>query len=231
MIPVLLLAGGFGTRLQHEVQDVPKPMAPIQGIPFLHYLVKHIENQYPCDIHFSLGYKGDIIQQYFTKHPNKPYTFYTEPEALGTGGALKFCWQNIPHDYLLVVNGDSFAPFHVQSFLEHCTLHNFNTALLVRQVEDCSRYGTVEFNSQFKITRFIEKQHNVKAGWINAGIYLLHKTDFFKRCETLHTFSLERQYLQNHPHLGAYPSSGYFIDIGIPEDFKKAQHELSNYKP
>lgn len=231
MIPVLVLAGGLGTRLQNEVKDVPKPMAPIQGIPFLHYVIKHIETHYSSKIYFSLGYKGELIKQYFTRLNCKNYTFYNEPEALGTGGAIKFCWQNIPEEQLLVLNGDTFAPFDAELFIQHCKTHNLTSALLLRHVENCSRYGSVAFNAQFKITRFIEKHNDIQAGWINAGVYLLNKTDFFNRCAALHTFSIERQYLADHPQLGAYPSMGYFIDIGIPEDFKKAQHELSKYKP
>jgi D-glycero-alpha-D-manno-heptose 1-phosphate guanylyltransferase len=231
MIPVLVLAGGLGTRLQNEVKDVPKPMAPIQGIPFLHYVITHIETQYSGKIYFSLGYKGELIKQYFTELNPNSYTFYNEPEALGTGGAIKFCWQNIPEEQLLVINGDTFAPFDVKTFILHCKTHHLNSALLLRPVENCSRYGSVEFNSHFKITRFKEKHQNTGAGWINAGIYLLNKTDFFKHCSAMHTFSLEQQYLAEHPQLGAYPSTGYFIDIGIPEDFKKAQNELSKYKP
>ena len=232
MIPVLILAGGSGTRLKSEVSDVPKPLASIAGIPFIHYLVDHLLKQGVQDVHFSLGYKGEAIEQSLKKtFTNRLFNYHYEPEPLGTGGALKFCWNTLKSENLMVLNGDSYAPFSIKEFSDYFKNKNLEAAILLRQIEDCSRFGSVEYDADNRIVKFKEKQSNTQSAWINAGVYILTKSDFFNRTQHLNSFSLEHSFFESHPHLYAFPTSGYFIDIGIPADFKRAQHELPLYKP
>lgn len=229
---IIILAGGFGTRLQSEVHDVPKPMAPVNGKPFLEYILNHIERQGFNRVILSTGYLGNIISEHFGKKFKTINLEYThEKEPLGTGGAIKLASEKVHSPYFIIMNGDTFFPINLQLLFQTHVEHLANLTLALREAPDASRYGQVECITNGRITRFIEKSSEKKSGLINGGIYILN-TKFFKRFEFPEKFSFERDFLEKQ--LDTYEFYGqvfndYFLDIGIPEDYKRAQNELNAF--
>ena len=215
MEPVIILAGGFGTRLSSVLNGLPKPMADINGTPFLELLIQNlIKNGYSNFI-LSLHYKADLIINYF-KNKNYNLTYVVEPKPLGTGGAVsyiidKFCLEN----FVYIVNGDSWMDFGYSKFKNE----NRNTISLV-EIDNISRYGTVETNKNDCIVKFLEKENKLEKGVINSGFYKLDST-IFKNHNT-GSFSIESELF---PSLVVERSlfgkllKTTFTDIGIPKDY------------
>ena len=230
-----ILAGGFGTRLKEVVKDVPKPLADIAGKPFLAYLLQNLRNHGVKKVVISVGYLQEKIVEYFSdNYLGMSVSYAREDKPLGTGGAiinsLKFIDQNQP---VLVLNGDSFLQVDYQKLF---AAHKKNLTMVLRKMDDCSRYGRVVFDENFVIKNFEEKPLDKlgmtsSEGFINGGIYLLDPK-IFKRFSVPEAFSFESDFLAKElswlePQ--AFTAEGYFIDIGIPEDYARAQKELSNF--
>ncbi|NOU24892.1 MAG: NTP transferase domain-containing protein [Methylotenera sp.] len=228
MLPVLVLAGGFGTRLKSVVPDLPKPLADISGKPFLWWLLSHLENEGAKDVYLSVGYLHEHIQSFFGHRFNKMNLHYiVETEPLGTGGAIKNACQKIPEPQILVLNGDTLAMADLNQFIDFASAYNSKLFMAVAKVENASRYGTVIKNETNQITGFAEKG-KLGSGLINAGIYLVDKS-IFDEFELPPRFSFEVNLLtQFLPQLNliAYDNVTDFIDIGIPEDYALGQQKV-----
>ena len=226
-IPCIVLAGGKGTRLRSVVKDLPKPMALIGDTPFLIILLNHLHQKGVNEFIISVGYKKFVIIDYI-KSNNYPYTisFSEEDEALGTGGAISQALQHINSDYVLAVNGDTFFDIDLLDFVNQSMKMDFACSIALHRIKQGNRYGEVIIGDN-SIIKFIEKK-TVSNGLINGGIYLLNKTKFTQK--SLGTsFSFETDYLEKYVNEGefiGFEQKGYFIDIGIPEDYRKAQNEL-----
>lgn len=225
----IVLAGGFGTRLQAVVQDVPKPMALINGRPFLDYQLNYLKSFGINHIIFSVGYKHEHISDFFGKEYNGMTIEYAvEKEPLGTGGGIQNAFQFIKSGVALVVNGDTLFEVNLKNFYEK---HQKNAAIIslaLRQIEDVSRYGIVETNTKQRIIGFAEKGAKIGQGFINGGVYLIEK-DFFEQNSFKQKFSMEKDAFEkyyNEQNFFGFPYQSYFLDIGIPEDYKKAQDEF-----
>lgn len=228
MRPVLILAGGFGTRLKSVVPDLPKPLADVNGKPFLWWLLRQLENEGAKDVYLSVGYLHEQIQNFFGQkfnHMNLHYIIETEP--LGTGGAILNACQQIPEQEILVLNGDTLAITDLKKFIAFASAYSSKLFMAVAKVQDASRYGTVIINEHQQITGFAERG-KAGAGLINAGIYLIDKS-LFTEFELPHKFSFEIDLLTKHLtqlNLIAYDQVTDFIDIGIPEDYALAQQKV-----
>ncbi len=225
----IILAGGLGTRLREAVPDLPKCMAPINGRPFISYVIKYLTNQRIERFIFSLGYRSEAFVSFLsTELPAGNYEMVIENEPLGTGGAIQFASKVALTQNLLVVNGDSIF---TNNLSEQAIFHEQNKAdctLALKPMENFSRYGVVELNIDQSIALFKEKQFYEK-GLINGGVYIINKNLFTKHSFP-EKFSFETDYLQQyHTAGGIYgiEQDGYFIDIGIPEDYQRAQTELT----
>lgn len=203
-------------------------MAPVLAKPFIGYLVDYLQKQGIIKFIFSLGYKHELVQQYLnTQYGNLDGQFSVEPEPLGTGGAIKLACHLASEKTILVVNGDTF--FRV-SLAKLAAFHNMcgaDCTLSLKPMVNFDRYGVVELKQDESITAFKEKQY-YQSGLINGGVYALD-TDNFLNENIPETFSFEKNYLEEY--VGARRFFGviqdeYFIDIGIPEDFERAQTEL-----
>jgi len=220
----IILAGGFGTRLQSVVKDMPKPMADINGKPFLFYLLSYLTHFDVSSITLSVGYKQDTIKNYFKDHfEGIPIAYSSENEPLGTGGALKKALSQTSDQHVLVLNGDTF--FNIN--LNHLFQKASNDVVIgVKEMVNCDRYGTLEIDSMGKIKSFREKQW-CSQGYINGGIYKIHRELFSSMGSS--PFSFETFLTENiHTlHIDAYhESNAYFIDIGIPLEYAKAQKDF-----
>jgi D-glycero-alpha-D-manno-heptose 1-phosphate guanylyltransferase len=225
----IVLAGGLGTRLREAVPDLPKCMAPVAGRPFLFYVINHLRSQGVEKFIFSLGYMHETIENYLTaQFPTLNYQCSIEEEPLGTGGAIQLACAKATEKNVLVVNGDTLfkgnlhdaALFHTNNMAE-CTL-------LLKPMKNFERYGVVETDRDKLITSFKEKQQYAE-GNINAGVYILNVPKFLDE-EFPDKFSFEKDYLEtlySQRRIYGLVQDEYFIDIGIPEDYAKAQTELS----
>lgn len=226
--PVLILAGGFGTRLKSVVPDLPKPLADINGKPFLWWLLRQLENEGAKDVYLSVGYLHEQIQSYFGPKFNQVNLHYIiETEPLGTGGAILNACQQIPEEGIVILNGDTLALADLNQFIKFASDYSSKLFMAVVKVEDASRYGTVIINEAQQITGFAEKGKN-GPGQINAGIYLLDKS-LFNNFDLPQKFSFETDLLAKHLeqiNLIAYDQVTDFIDIGIPEDYAIAQQKV-----
>ena len=223
----IILGGGFGTRLRAVLPDTPKPMAPIHGRPFLAWLLDYLATQGVDDVILSVGYKYDVIKSYFGDQYGAIKIRYSiETDPLGTGGAIKKALSLVDDDALFVLNGDTFLQLDYAKMLACHNQRGASITLALRAVDDTSRYGRVELN-QNDVVSFAEKQAG-SAGFINSGIYFLSRRIFDNK-PLADVFSFETEFL--YPYLksirpNAFITDGYFIDIGVPEDYTRAQYEL-----
>ena len=229
----IILAGGFGTRLRDAVPDLPKCMAPVSGRPFLSHLIDYLRMQGIERFIFSLGYKWGIVDEYLQKeYSTLDYIPVIEEEPLGTGGAILLAIQKAVSNDIIIANGDTLFKSKLNELLKTYELHGAECTLALKPMQNFDRYGLVEVDDSGRITSFKEKQF-YKDGLINGGIYLLNKEKFLARSLS-EKFSFERDYLEKFCNEGNFYGSiqdEYFIDIGIPEDYQRAQVELKYAKP
>jgi D-glycero-alpha-D-manno-heptose 1-phosphate guanylyltransferase len=231
----IILAGGFGTRLQTVVSNLPKPMAPVNGIPFLNYQLQYLKHFGVKKIIFSVGYLFEKIQAYYKSEFNDLQIEYViEEKPLGTGGGIRLALEECTDDLALVLNGDSFFDVPLTDFIRLHQTGSAQFSLALRKVENSARYGTIEVNTaNNRIRSFKEKANMVHAGLINGGVYILEKQLFLTHTPADINFSIEKDFFETQLeplNLNGYTFEGYFIDIGIPEDYHKAQHDFKTFK-
>ncbi len=224
----IILAGGLGTRLRTVVSNVPKCMAPVAGKPFLYFVIDYLLKQGVSKIIFSLGYKSEMIVDYVNEaYPQLHKQFSIEEEPLGTGGAVKLACELATEKNILILNGDTIFKADINNILAFHLKNDASCTLVLKPMNDFNRYGVVEINDDNTIRSFKEKKQ-YKNGLINGGVYVLNKDSFLK--ESLpQIFSFEKDYLEAlyaKRKMYGIIQDEYFIDIGIPEDFERAQVEL-----
>lgn len=224
----IILAGGFGTRLQSIISHVPKPMAPIAGKPFLDFLLQYLSAQNFTSIIFALHYQYEVIQSYYeASHFNLSFSFAIEPAPLGTGGAILHALSHVDHTKaVFVINGDTFVKLDYRHMYQQHENNAADFTMVLREVADCSRYGRV-LTEENKVRAFKEKGI-ADSGLINAGVYLFSPF-WFNQWNFPEVFSLENDFLlpkinQIQPQF--VMAENYFIDIGVPEDYHRAMKEL-----
>jgi D-glycero-alpha-D-manno-heptose 1-phosphate guanylyltransferase len=226
----IVLAGGFGTRLRERVPELPKPMAPVAGFPFLKYILDRLIIGGIEEIILSIGYRADVIISYFgNSYRSIPITYAIEAEPLGTGGAIFHALKGEVDQDVLVANGDTLVDIDYAQLVNWYQEQPQSVAILLKEMEDVSRYGSV-IVSNGVVSGFIEKG-TIGSGLINAGVYFL-PASVFKAFGLKGTFSLEKDLLQAHCtdlSLRPFITNAYFIDIGIPIDYERAQYELPKF--
>ena len=229
----IILAGGFGTRLSHVVSDVPKPMAPVYGRPFLCYLLDRLVDAGVSRVVLATGYKHECIETYFgTQYRGIEIVYSNEDQPLFTGGAIRQAAQYISSDELVVLNGDTLFDIDLRNLYDFHVERQANLSIALRHVTDTSRYGAVTCTND-RIVAFHEKTESQGAGDINGGIYAIHRA--WLMSQDLPTkFSFEKELMQ--PMAGQVGFYGlrftdYFIDIGVPEDYYRAQEEFKSLFP
>jgi len=224
----IILAGGLGTRLRSVVADLPKCMAPVAGKPFLYFVIEHLLKQGIDRFIFSVGYKSEMIIDYVNaQYPDLDKQFSIEAEPLGTGGAVKLACSLASEDNVLVLNGDTLFKIDIEWLSAFHSSNSADCSLCLKPMNDFNRYGVVELNEDASIVSFLEKQQ-YDFGLINGGVYALNVESFTKE-DLPQKFSFEKEYLEvffDKRKMYGLLQDEYFIDIGIPEDFEKAQQEL-----
>lgn len=222
----IVLAGGLGTRLRQLVSDVPKPMAPISGRPFLEILLSSLAQKGFDRVILSLGFMAEKISKHFgTEFAGMQISYVIEDQPLGTGGAIRLAMEQVIADHVFVLNGDTFLDLEVEKIEEQWAL-NHRALIISREVQDATRYGRLLL-ADGKLTGFSEKGR-AGPGLINAGCYIFSQ-DHLKNFVVGKSFSIETDYLVSAAASGLFDvfvTRGQFIDIGVPEDFLRAQTEL-----
>jgi len=223
----VILAGGFGSRLKSVVNDIPKPMALIKDLPFLAYLLEQLHKYKFDKAIFAAGYKSEIIESYFgTSYKNIEIAYSVEKEPLGTGGAITEAAGLITSEYFFVMNGDTFFEVDFEGMEEKYKKSKSGLMVALKMKINFNRYGAVVTKGE-KIISFNEKRF-CRKGLINGGIYIVNK-DWMIEKSVGKMFSFEKDILEKlvrEDQITYYISDGYFIDIGIPEDYIKAFEEL-----
>ncbi|EIN8667452.1 nucleotidyltransferase family protein [Campylobacter coli] len=212
----IVLAGGLGTRLKSVVQDLPKPMAPINGKPFLAFVLEYLKKQGITEVILSVSYKYELIQECFKdEFDGMKIRYNIEKELLGTGGAIKDALKFIQNQ-AYVLNGDTIFDIDLKKLV----LNDSKICIALKQMQNFDRYGTVNVDDQGIVISFEEKVFK-KQGLINGGIYLLKK-DIFDEFDLGKKFSFE-EFLQSNCNalkIQTQIFDDYFIDIGVPQDYK-----------
>lgn len=224
----IILAGGLGTRLRSAVPDLPKCMAEVNGKPFLSYVINFLQSEGITHFIFSLGYKSEAITAFLTNDfASLSMQTLIEEEPLGTGGAIKKALAAAKSEHVLVANGDTLFKVDIELLAAIQSLSGANCTLSLKPMQDFDRYGVVEIDECSMIKSFKEKKF-YKSGLINGGIYAINKNRFLKE-KLPDRFSFESEYLEKFyqsRRMFGLVQDEYFIDIGIPEDYAKAQEEL-----
>jgi D-glycero-alpha-D-manno-heptose 1-phosphate guanylyltransferase len=223
-LSVAILAGGFGTRLLPVVSDRPKALAEIHGRPFLAYLLDQLSTAGSSRVVLCTGHRGEQIEQAFgERYRNLQILYSRERRPLGTGGALRLALPYLLSDPVLVINGDSFCATNLTSFWNWHATRGSQATMLLAEVPDTQRYGSVKIDHDGAVTQFAEKKQG-GSGLINAGVYLLGRRVIDSIPEDT-AVSLEHDVFPALMSQGlyGYQERGCFLDIGTPEDFAAAE--------
>ena len=233
-IDVIILAGGLGTRLRSVVSELPKCMAPVCGKPFLSYILDYLEKFNIAKVILSVGYLRDSIIQFIDNQKdnyNFDFDFAMEDTPLGTGGGIKLALSKTTSQNVLVLNGDTFFDVDVNALIINHLESEKDITIALKPMENFERYGNVILDKNGNVVEFQEKKFCAK-GQINGGVYVMkRKNDMMNGLPE--KFSFETEVLQKQAkmlNVNGYISDTYFIDIGIPEDYAKANVEFEKMR-
>lgn len=234
MTSAIILAGGLGTRLRQAVPDLPKPMAPLDGRPFLEYQMDYWISQGVRRFVLSVGYMHELIEKHFgATYHGAEVAYAVEAAPLGTGGGMLLAMDKMrAAGPWLVLNGDTFFDVSLAGLRRFHDAKQAEITMSLFPVENNTRYTEVEIDSTQRITR-LDSTSNGSRQLINGGVYLLAETALSGlpyRIGDKASFEndiLERA-LKAGKRLYGYSSNGKFIDIGVPEDYARAASLLKN---
>jgi D-glycero-alpha-D-manno-heptose 1-phosphate guanylyltransferase len=226
---VLILCGGLGTRFREVREDIPKALAPIQGDPFIDFLLNDLVDQGFLRIILATGHFGSQMEYHVKQRNDAEYIISHETKALGTGGAIKFAEKHFRSKQILILNGDSSIIFYLPSLLEFHHNNYADMSILLSSSTKGDDYGNVEINNENRITVFSEKLKKSESyselSLINAGIYCLNcslLSDLEPKVECSVERDLIPSWLQSHRIIGLITEQSVH-DIGTPERYKESQ--------
>lgn len=227
-LDIFVLAGGLGTRLQSVLGGLPKLLAPIEGRPYLAYLIDWLARFGAQRIVFGLGHKAEAVISYLNEHPRTDLAIETvvEPRPLGTAGAIRFARPHLHSDPVLVLNGDSYVDADLCDFVQRHKTAGKQATLLCAEVDNAGRYGRTQLDRDGLIEAFLEKDATFSGrAAINAGVYLLSAA-LLDSIANSDAVSLERDIFERLPaaSLAGFASRAAFIDIGTPDSLAAADN-------
>jgi D-glycero-alpha-D-manno-heptose 1-phosphate guanylyltransferase len=224
----IILAGGLGTRIRETIGEIPKPMAPVNGKPFLHYLFKHLRKNNIQTVILSVGYKWEMIHKEFgNEYLGIKIKYAIEEKQLGTGGGIKQALELVEGDKVYILNGDTYFNIDLQTLGEYHLTNSANLTLAAKPMKNFDRYGTIEIQEDGTVLAFNEKEPKDR-GIINGGIYCMN-TDALEDVKS-DSFSLETAFLEPRAGTGEIKVKifeDYFKDIGTPEDYAAFEKDFS----
>lgn len=228
----IVLAGGLGTRLQGVINELPKSMAPVRNRPFLEYQLAWLKQNGIKRIILSVGFRHEYITKYFGHSwKNLEIDYAIEDEPLGTGGGILLAARKCQSSHVYALNGDTIFDCDLQKMHQYLMLSQSDMVMALRKVDDASRYGTVILNQDNTVIGFSEKSSISIPGIINGGVYLLSLNKFISEAPS-NKFSFEKDFMEKKYDLWKIKgmiSGGFFLDIGIPADYSKAQDEFKRF--
>lgn len=221
----VLLVGGLGTRLRGVIGDLPKPLAPVGGRPFLAWMLDVLSEQGFGRVILATGYRGDQVEAMLgTDWHGMTLEYSREPQPLGTGGAIVLAARRISADVFFVMNGDTWLRIDYAAFDERARESDARLGVALTRVDDVGRYGAIRMQDG-RVAGFVEKG-STGPGYINAGVYRVRR-DLLPEFPPDEEFSFETKVLvpmvAREP-VFAYTETSDFIDIGVPGDYARAQH-------
>lgn len=224
----IVLAGGLGTRLRGTVPDLPKPMAPVAGRPFLEHLLDAWIAQGVGELVLSIGYRAEAVSTHFgVRYGGAKIRYAVEDHPMGTGGAIRLASREIPPNTpFLVMNGDTFIDVPLMDLAEFHRARGSEVTLALAPNPGAARFDGVGMDDDSRITSLRGCAPKVGEGWINGGLYLFQDARPLDALES-GPCSFENEVLPGWIAAGralfGYPVRGRFIDIGVPEDYRAAQ--------
>jgi D-glycero-alpha-D-manno-heptose 1-phosphate guanylyltransferase len=229
-MPCLVLVGGLGTRMRRLLNNLPKPMAAIAGKPFLEYLVRWLCRSGIKRVILCTGYRSERIQQYFQGGDafGLQITYSWEREPQGTWGAIRQAGQLVTERDFLVLNGDSWLQVDLGQLLDFHVRSGGRATIAAVEVVDSSRFGSLDVDASGRIVAFREKSRSGKA-LVNGGVYVFSREVL--EITPAAAFSLEKEvFPMLLPHgVYAMPVRGYFVDIGLPEEYQKLEKSAEGW--
>ena len=228
----IILAGGLGTRLKKVVQDLPKPMALIRERPFLEYQMDFWISQGVTKFILSVGYLNHIIIDHFgDSYHTASIDYFVEDDLLGTGGALLMAAQGLKETFL-VLNGDTFFEVNLNDLCLFHNKHNAEWTMSLFRSKDLDRYMGVGLAKTGEILVLKSEESQIDL-LVNGGVYLINPSAISRlNLNPGIKSSLENQLLPSFLSLGGklfgIECYGKFIDIGMPEDYYRAQKILED---
>jgi len=222
----IVLAGGFGTRLRQVVSDVPKPMAPMDdnGTPFLTFILNDLYKSGVSHVVLAVGYMHEIIIRYYgDNYKGMRISYSIEDKPLLTGGAIRQALKHCHEDVIFVLNGDTYFQVDYGYMMDYHKKMKADIVVALKEMKAFDRYGSVKKKGN-RIISFEEKRF-CRHGWINGGVYCMG-VKILKDEDEKFSFEL---YISSHINkLQVYGMDvdGCFVDIGIPNDYKKAKSML-----
>lgn len=221
--PVLVLAGGMGTRLRGQVPNVPKVLAIVRGRPFLTYLLDWLCDSGTREVVLCTGFRAEMVQQAIgARYRSLDVRYSVEREPLGTGGAARLALNLLEASdgQVIVMNGDTLVDLDLGAMLRHHVVSGAQGTVAVTHAQDAGRFGTVAVDQGMWIRRFAEKQSETPSAWVSMGIYVLERR-LLGEAPSGTRASIEYDLLPRWVETGlsAYVSSGRFVDIGTPESY------------
>ena len=173
---VLILCGGQGIRFREVLEDTPKALAPIKGIPFIDLLLDDLTCQGFSRFILATGHRGDQLEKYLKQRTDADYIFSKEPKPLGTAGAIKYAENEFRSEHVLVLNGDSSIVFNFHSLFEFHKHKQADISILLSSTTKGNDYGNVLLDRENRITSFSEKPIVKTFAFVNAGIYVINRS-------------------------------------------------------
>ena len=229
---VLILVGGQGKRLRQVVCDKPKPLADINGRPFLDILIRYVTGYGFRRIILCTGYMSSLVKEHYrTGTDDVEILFSEEQEPLGTGGAIKNAEALIRSNPFLVMNGDSYCAADLGAFVDFHRRKNARLSIVLACSETNEEYGSVTFDFSNRITSFSEKVFRAEKTVINAGLYLMNK-DVLSTMPRERRFSLEYNLFPNMVDDRSYGfvTELQLADIGTPQRYEAAKKFFNKQK-
>ena len=225
----VILVGGLGTRLRDVVPDVPKPLAPIGGRPFLDIVLKQLSGFGDIrKVVLAAGYRADSLLARYRDDRQFGFEidFSVEHTPMGTGGAICQALPRTGSDDVLVLNGDSYVDYDLPDLVHAHNRHDAAVTMVVTEIDDTARFGSLKVDiGSAKVLEFVEKSASGGRGFINAGVYLLRKSTF--AAEPINACSFEKDLLPRFLACTyAHVVTGLFIDIGVPDAYRSAERYL-----
>jgi D-glycero-alpha-D-manno-heptose 1-phosphate guanylyltransferase len=222
----IILCGGLSTRLGEITKSVPKILLEIKGKTVLDWQLEKLKKIGIDEVVLAAGHLHDVLLQAVGQERNGvKLTYAIEKEKLGTGGAIKYAWSHVPfaEKPVIILNGDILTTIDLKDMQSYLRSDS-EGIILGAKVEDASTYGTLDYDENFKLKSFKEKEGIKKPGFINGGFYIFtpHAKKHFPEQQS---FSIEYEVFPKMQNLDVYESDKPWIDIGVPERLEWAREK------